>query len=295
MPEEQMAIDCQSVAHLAIHAQQQEVSEEGEQPVQKKTKRDDSADRDIVRAIPPFVEELIAGTVERDPGREVPADALSLEVVDEGRGHMHDLPVDLPHPVGPVRLLEKEEVAFVEHPHRVDSALPDQEAGADRRFDFDGRRVTAPFTWESPREEVLEQRCIGHERKERGKGSDGILPAPVGVEKLPAGNCDIGVSFQIGEQFGYGAFGEECVGIEQKGVAALHDPQSLVVGRPESPVLVVLDQVYGREPFPQHGRTAVGGGVVDDDHLVGQVLKCRLDGFQAPPEELPCVPSNYDD
>jgi len=241
------------------------------------------------------LEILIPGAVEFYPGADRPTDALPLEMDDSCGGDMKDRPTGGPHLSGPVRLLEEEKVTLIEHPHRIDGALADHHAGPDPRIDLDRTQVNPPLARKVPREKRLQERGVHHQTQKGREGPDGVLTSPVGVEELSAGHCRLRMGLQKGIQFPGRPFHQHCVRIEQEGVSPFHEPQPLIVGRPESPILVIRDDPHPGKPLAHHGHTAVGGSVVDDDNLVGKIPEGLIHGLQASAQEFSGVPVDDDD
>ena len=208
---------------------------------------------------------------------------------------MVDFPSRPAHLIGPVGLLEKEKVAFVEHPDGVDRRFPDHQAGPDAGIDLQRFGMGVAFAGITHREEKFQQRGVRQQGEQAGKGGDGVLPAPVGVEELAARHGGLRMAFQKGEELRRGPFVQQRIGIEQQGIAARHDPEGLVVGGAEPTVFAIFDHPHLRETLPQHGHAAVRGGIVDDDHLQGKSANGLFNGLQTIRQEFPCVPVDNDD
>ena len=208
---------------------------------------------------------------------------------------MVDLPAGLLHRPGPVRLLEKEEVALVETPHSIDCAFPHDQARPDPRVHLDGMPVVLALAGILPRKQGFQQRHVEEKRQERGKTGDGVLLAAVRIEELSAGHDRLRMLLHEGIQLVDGPLGENRIRVEQQRVAARHDPEGLVVGGGKAPVLVVFDPPDLRELDLQHGHAAVARRVVDDDDLEGDALDRAEDGLEAVAKKRFSVPVDDDD
>ncbi len=119
---------------------------------------------------------------------DIPADALPLEVIDEGRGHMKDVPARITHEICPVRFFKEKKVALVKHSHIFDGLFAHQEAGTDARINLHRFVITVTLARITIGEEIFEEGSVGQQCDEIRETRDRILLASVCVEELTAGH-----------------------------------------------------------------------------------------------------------
>ena len=93
-----------------------------------------------------------------------------------------------------------------------------------------------------------------------------------GVQQLRANQPHVGVCVGVCDHRLQRVAGHLRIRVQEQDVAPWRDSESLVVGRRETPVVGVGDEMHAGELGLYHFDTAVAGGVVhDDDFGIGRL------------------------
>lgn len=113
------------------------------------------------------------------------------------------------------------------------------------------------FTGESAWENQPQQAFITEQRPHGREIGDGILPGAVFVQQLTAADAHLAVFFHEPKEGGDGAVGEHRVGVEEQGVAPLHQSKGKVIGSGKAEIFFIGDNLYRRKLLPDHGNRVI--------------------------------------
>lgn len=208
----------------------------------------------------------------------------------------HQTKSEMTNSLGPVRVLEVHEHAFVQRADLVEDGSPNHETGADNGVDVDVVFATPDLAIgamklaqgsPAPKEVGTgAEDCDRTQGRQRGQ-LEGLVIIEPGACAHGAG---IGMLVQILNHAVEGPGEHVGVGIQEDVVAARGDGDGLVVCARETHIVVVGDQLDLGKLAAHHVDRAIFGGVVDHDDFHRDRLHAVQDALDTFFQEGPCVP-----
>ena len=214
--------------------------------------------------------------------------ARRLVMDDDARGREHDLAPGVPDLEAQVDVLAAVHEGFVEATVLAKDLGADEHAGGGDRA-----QLEAPVAGVRRLPRVQVQR---RDRLRPGVSEDhaAVLDRAVGIEQLAADHRDRRIGLYLGDHRRQPARRGLGVIIEKEQVLAGGQRRALVRG-PREPQVGGVARKADVVQAGQLLRGLVAGGVVDDDHLVGDLARVLGDRQQALPGQLPFVENGDDD